>query len=171
MKTLHLLRHAKSSWDHDGLDDHARPLTPRGRRNARAMGDFLARAGVELDRVRCSTARRAVETWEGVASGFGGNVEKILDESLYLADPASLLDLVQREDASVSSLLLVGHNPGLGELAVALCGHGSRDALKRMGSKFPTGAWAGIRFDCEAWRDVRPQAGILLGFQVPRELG
>ncbi len=170
MKTLHLLRHAKSSRKDDSLEDHARPLAPRGRRDAKAMGRFLAQQGIAPDRVRCSTARRAAQTWRRAASAMAGETDEVADESLYLADSDALLELVRREDDSVASLLLVGHNPGLAELAVVLCDDGPAAILERIASKFPTGAWAAIALDCDSWREIRPTCGRLLGFQAPREL-
>lgn len=171
MKTLHLLRHAKSSWKDADLDDHARPLSPRGRRNAKAMGRFLCARGIEFDRVRCSTARRAVETWRRVASKLPDPVDATFDDALYLADAGELLDLVCRESDSVASLLLVGHNPGLAELALALCREDHTPELRAIATKFPTGACVKIVFDCDSWRGVRPGAGRLSMLQFPRELG
>jgi phosphohistidine phosphatase len=170
MKTLHLLRHAKSSRTDDSLDDHARPLASRGRRNAKTMGRFLSGQEIELDRVRCSTARRAVQTWRRLAPAMPPAIEEILDEALYLANRDELLELVRRESDAVASLLLVGHNPGLAELALALCSDDPEPDLQRIAAKFPTGAYAAIALDCDAWRDVRPGCGRLLAFQVPRDL-
>lgn len=170
MKTLHLLRHAKSSWNDDRLGDHARPLAPRGRRNAKAMGRFLCEQKIVFDRVRCSNARRAVQTWRRVAARLPEEIEASIDEELYLADLDGLMELLHREDDAVASLLLVGHNPGLAELALALCCEDSAPDLQRIASKFPTGAYAAIALDSEFWRDARPGCGRLLRFQPPRDL-
>jgi phosphohistidine phosphatase len=170
MKTLHLLRHAKSSRDDELPDDHERPLAPRGRRNAKAIGRYLRDRAIGFDRVRCSSARRAVETWRRVASQMPAPAEEMLDDSLYLADTDALLQLVRDENDAVASLLLVGHNPGLADLALALCGDRRTPDLARIAAKFPTGAYACIGFDGERWSDVRPGSGRLLAFQIPRDL-
>jgi phosphohistidine phosphatase len=134
------------------------------------MGRFLVERGVAFDRVRCSTARRAVDTWRRVSRAFDREVDEILEERLYLAGLEDLVGFVKNETNDVSSLLLVGHNPGFAELVLALCGDDPTGDLRRIERKLPTGAWVAIGFPVERWSDVERSRGRLLGFQVPREL-
>jgi phosphohistidine phosphatase len=165
MRTLHLLRHAKSSWDDAGLEDQDRPLAPRGERAATLVGVYLAQERVAPDLVLCSSARRAVDTWQRVAAQLPRAPRVRREDSLYAASAHALLDRLRRvDDDSVSSLVLVGHEPGLGELARGLAA-ADADAARRL-ARFPTtalatfavaGAWSDLgRCDVSLTRFVRP---------------
>jgi phosphohistidine phosphatase len=168
MKTLLLLRHAKSSWT-DPLDDHDRPLSGRGGRAARAMAEHMASQGLVPDRVLCSSAVRTSETWALMAPHLG---EPPLETSrtLYLASPGELLAAVRAGAGDAERLLLVGHNPGIEELARALAGSGDEDALRRLRRKFPTGALAVLRLASDAWTDLAPATAELVEFVRPKDL-
>ncbi|HZD26735.1 MAG TPA: histidine phosphatase family protein [Alphaproteobacteria bacterium] len=170
MKTLILLRHAKSSRDDPRLADAERPLAPRGRKAVPKVGRALGEGPGRPDLVLCSAARRAVETWEGLAPQLGAEVPAKLLKSLYMASPSRLLATVRRAPDAVDRLLLVGHNPGLEELALRLAGSGERAALERMAVKFPTGAFAELRFAAARWADIGPGGGELRRFVRPRDL-
>jgi phosphohistidine phosphatase len=131
-RRLHLLRHAKSSWDAAGLPDRDRPLAPRGRRAVVALRQHFADLALQVDLVLCSPARRTRETWAGVADGLAGKPGVEFAEQIYDADVADLLVLVRETDPDVGSLLLVGHNPGFGDLAYDLAGDGDPAALARL---------------------------------------
>ncbi|MGW1881047.1 SixA phosphatase family protein, partial [Streptomyces sp. NPDC001970] len=137
---LVLLRHAKSAWP--DVADHERPLAPRGRRDAPAAGRLLRELTYVPDLAICSTARRARETWELAAGELGAKVPVRHDERVYGADPAELFDVLRELPAEVGTALLVGHNPGMEDLAGALSGEAEGDALARMTEKFPTSAFA-----------------------------
>ena len=167
LRTLHLLRHAKSSRD-AGVDDADRPLAPRGARAAAALGVYLAQERLVPDLVLCSTARRAVETWERVAAELPRAPTVRRERALYLAAPEDLLARLARVDDAVRSVLLVGHNPGLASLAAALAAS-DREALERIG-KFPTAALATFALGRGGWRALAAHGARLVRFVRPRDL-
>lgn len=170
MKTLHLLRHAKSSWDDSALDDHDRPLAPRGERAARALADHWAACGVRPDLVLCSTACRARQTLERILPRWDPPPAVRWDPGLYGASAPELLERVQGLADTHASVLLVGHNPGLGELATLLAGSGAPVLRRSLVRKYPTGAWVELRFAVGPWRDVMSHGGKLLRFVRPKDL-
>jgi phosphohistidine phosphatase len=168
MKTLTLLRHAKSGWDAPVARDFDRPLNARGRKAARAMGREMKRLGLGFDLVLASPAARVTETLTELAQGYGGAVETRFDEGIYLAPVEALLALVRASDDADPRLLLVGHNPGMEQLALLLSEGGQlRDEVA---AKYPTGALAEIGFDVAHWRDVAAGEGKLARFIRPRDL-
>ncbi|HEY0112442.1 MAG TPA: histidine phosphatase family protein [Allosphingosinicella sp.] len=169
MKILTLLRHAKSGWDDQVERDFDRPLNPRGRRAARTVGREMRAQGLRFDRAVASPARRVVETLQEIAAGYGP-LQPELDERLYLASAETLLDIACETPDEVERLLLVGHNPGLEELALRLA---SRDpgALKNeVEVKYPTGTVAEIELPAERWADIREGSGRISRFIRPRDL-
>ena len=170
MKRLLLLRHAKSSWDHPGLDDFERPLNDRGRRDAPRVGRYLADHDRRPDHVLCSPARRTDETWRAVSEALGGDVPFEFEPSLYLAPPSTILRLVQSQPIDIETLLVIGHNPGTEEVALRLVGSGSSDALNRMRTKVPTAALIEIEFDVGRWGEVETGQGRLIRFVTPHDL-
>ncbi len=170
MRTLYLLRHAKSSWDDPALDDHDRPLNARGRRAAGAMGSHLERADAAPSLVLCSSARRARETLSLVLPHLRGECDVTIERALYLASLQELLDRLRAVDGQHHGVLAIGHNPSLHELACALAGSGGADELAALRRKFPTAALAVLEFELENWRDLAPGVGRLGAFTAPREL-
>lgn len=169
MKTLTLLRHAKSGWDAAVARDFDRPLNARGRKAARAMGREMRRLGLGFDLVLASPAARVTETLTELAQGYGAAVETGFDETIYLAPVDMLLAMVRAADDGDARLLLVGHNPGMEQLALLLSGAGPlRDEIA---AKYPTAALAEIALDIDRWRDAGPGKGRLERFIRPRELG
>jgi phosphohistidine phosphatase len=167
MKTLTLLRHAKSGWDDPVARDFDRPLNPRGRRAARVVGERMKAEGLGFDLVLASPAQRAVETLEEVEAAFGP-LNASYEKRIYLASTETLLDIVHEADDAAERLLLVGHNPGFERLTVVLTRAG---ALRReVEIKYPTGTLAEIRFKVDHWRDVSCGAGELARFIRPRDL-
>jgi phosphohistidine phosphatase len=169
VRTLYLLRHLKSSWDEPGLADRERPLAPRGRRAGKKLVRHLPRAGVAPDLVLCSPSVRTRETLEAVLPALG-DPEVRFPRELYAAPEDVLLEVVQGVRADLRSVLVIAHNPGLQDLALALTGDGDEDARRRVGEKLPTGSLVTLTFRAETWADVEPGAGELTGFVVPREL-
>ncbi|HTU09503.1 MAG TPA: histidine phosphatase family protein [Allosphingosinicella sp.] len=168
MKTLTLLRHAKSGWDDPALRDFDRPLNARGRKAARAMGREMRRLGLGFDQVLASPAARVTETLNELAQGYGGAVETRFDATIYLAPVETLLGLVHGADDGDARLLLVGHNPGMEQLALLLSDGGALH--DEIAVKYPTGALAEIGFAVERWCDIAPGEGRLARFIRPREL-
>jgi len=158
LKRLSLLRHAKSAGKEDPrLSDRERPLAPRGERAAAAMGRQLTLP----DLVLCSTARRAVDTWELAQSGLWARVEVAFEDRLYTFDEEDLLDRVRELDDSSATVLLVGHNPAMEMLLFDLTGEDV--------GKFPTAALATITFD-GSWSSLAEGSARLESFVRPREL-
>ena len=170
MKTLHLLRHAKSSWDQPGLPDFERPLAPRGRRAARKLAGHFRAAAISPELVLCSPSVRTRATLEPIRAELDDPTVRF-PEALYAAGFETLLDIVHRVDPHVPSLLLIGHNPGLQLLALRLARSGDPGNLRRLAEKFPTGALATIALDVGAWEEVGLVAGELVAYVVPRDLG
>lgn len=171
MKTLLLMRHAKSAWSDARLADHDRPLNRRGERAAKAMADHVVASGRRPDLVLCSTALRTRQTLAALVERLGPPSPPIaLEKGLYLASQAVLLGHLRAVADTVSTLLLVGHNDGIGDLAVALAGDGPAEALGRLHDKYPTGALAVLALPGGSWRDLAPGAARLVEFTRPRDL-
>jgi phosphohistidine phosphatase len=166
---IHLLRHAKSSWDHPGLADHDRPLAPRGRRAAERLRRHVAAVGVEPDLVLCSSAARAVETWEGIRGGLPPGTPVEVSPELYQAAAPALLHRLALLPETVRSVLVIGHNPPIESLAIGLTGAGAAAAIARMKTKYPTGGLATLAV-VGAWAELDWESATLEAFVVPREL-
>lgn len=162
-----LLRHAKSAWP-EGVADHRRPLAERGRKAAPIIGAYMAEHGLVPDLALVSTARRAQETWEIVAEALRQSVNARDTVAIYEVAAPAILKVIRDVEPSVRSLLLVGHNPGMSELALLLAGRG--EELSRLHEKFPTAGLAVIDFDIEQWSDIEPGKGHLVRFATPRML-
>jgi len=167
MKTLTLLRHAKSSWAIPGQRDFDRPLNGRGRKAARALGAEMKRLGLRFDLILASPAQRTTETLEEAATSYGP-LPACFDERIYLAAPRTLLALARETDDDAQSLLLVGHNPGTEELALLLSAKGEKRDL--MAVKYPTGALAELSFAVESWAEIDEGTATLTRFLRPRDL-
>jgi phosphohistidine phosphatase len=167
---LMLLRHAKSDWSRPGVDDHERPLNARGRKAAPKVGASMARHALVPDLVVASTATRVRETLDLVLPAFKRAPKVALDARVYEAEAGALLDVLKETPRGVKSLLLVGHNPGLAELAALLIAAGKTDARTRLAAKFPTAALAVIDFAGDDWGKLRPTSGRLERFIVPKGL-
>lgn len=171
MRRLILFRHAKSDWSDDGLDDHDRGLSARGRKAAGPMGAWLAGRGFRPDLVLCSTARRAKTTWDLAKSAFTPSPKARFERGIYLAPPTALLDQVRSAEADVQTLLIVGHNPGLEQFVELLASKGDPEARRALSEKFPTAGIAVIDFPYDDWSKISPNDGRLDRFVTPRALG
>ena len=167
MKQLLLLRHAKSSWDDPELSDHDRPLASRGRRAARLLADHLRREALTPEVVLCSSARRTRETLERIATALGDAATFEVEAELYAASEQRLLERVRALGEEDDCALLIGHNPGLEQLALSLAGAG--DALAALRRKYPTGALVTLEFD-GPWRELGPGDAELVDFVTPKQL-
>jgi phosphohistidine phosphatase len=170
MRRLMLLRHAKSDWATPGLRDHDRPLNARGRETAPKMGAYMVRHALIPDLILASTAKRASETLDLMLPAFESPPQIVSEARAYDAGPNALLGLIKETARAVHSLLLVGHNPGLAELAALLIASGEVEARQRLIEKFPTAALAVIDFPLDDWGKLHPRAGRLDRFVVPRAL-
>lgn len=161
MKTLFILRHAKSSWDNPELSDHDRPLNNRGKKNAPEMGKRLRKKEILPDLLLSSTAVRAFSTAKKVANEVGYPKSKIIEtRELYHAEIEDLMDIVRMQNDSVKSLMIVGHNPGLTDFANYVADAGINN--------IPTAGIVAVRFPIELWYQVKPQSGIVLFFDYPK---
>jgi phosphohistidine phosphatase len=163
---LYLLRHAKSSWADPTLADRERPLAQRGRRDAKRVAKHLRRLGCEPELVLCSSAARTRETVELMRPALGGSTV-MLEEELYAASADELLARIRLVPDPVASVMLIGHNPGLHQLALALASAG--DELERLEAKFPTAALATLAFS-KSWRRLAPAEATLAAYVVPKQL-
>jgi phosphohistidine phosphatase len=167
VRRLHLLRHAKSSWDDATLDDRDRPLAPRGRRAATRIARWARKHDVRPQLVVSSDALRARETLERVLAGLGEPDVRI-ENALYGARAETLLERVRALPDEVEEAMLVGHNPGLADLLLLLAGPGK--LRERAEAKVPTGALATLEADVARWAELEPGGARLVAFVVPREL-
>jgi phosphohistidine phosphatase len=163
VKQLHILRHAKSSWDDPDLADHERPLAPRGKKAALRIAEHVRTEGITPELVLCSTALRARQTLAALLPVLSGDVEIRLEDALYGAGVETVLTRLRTVDEAVGSVLVVGHNPTLHELALALTGR--EDALEH----FPTGSLATLS-PTTSWADIAEGGAELVAFVVPRKL-
>lgn len=162
MKTVLLMRHAKSSWDNPAMDDHERPLNPRGLGAAPRMGQLIKDEGLCPQVIVSSTAVRAQSTARLVAEACGFEDEIVFTDDLYLAPPSRYLDIVWNLADDCDCVLLVGHNPGISELASGICGEPV---------SMPTAALACTRTDHDAWSQYEnAPASQLVGFWRPKGL-
>jgi phosphohistidine phosphatase len=155
---LYILRHAKSSWEDPDLEDHDRPLAPRGRRAGELLHEYVREQGIRPSVILCSTARRARETLE--AAGLEGEI--YFEDELYGASAGALVGRLRRVPRATSSVMLIGHDPALHDLLATL-------APRRQAGKFPTGALATLTFT-SPWSGLGPGGAELSGFVSPRDL-
>ncbi len=168
-KRLFVLRHAKSSWDNPGLEDHERPLAPRGQRACVVMAEHIRATGIAPELVLCSSARRTRETLAGVDPPG----ERVIEAGLYSASTDDVIDRLRQVPDAVDSVMLIGHNPASQMLVLRLSRRNGgaatspeRAAVER---KFPTGALATLTFE-GSWSELAPGGALLTEFLTPREL-
>lgn len=179
MRQLLLLRHAKSSWDETGQPDHARPLNARGRQAARAMAAAMRRLHLAPELVLVSTAMRTMETLHALEPFEDSTLVDPL-EGLYLAPAGKMLEVLRGVPETVRSVLLIGHNPGMQDLALALAGPvgvaraGAADVtasslMQRLTERYPTCALAEFAL-AGPWSGIAAGSGRLLRFLTPGDL-
>jgi len=171
VKTLYLLRHAKSSWDQPDLQDHDRPLNERGREAAPAVGSHMAERGWLPQFVLSSTSKRTRETWDLLSPELEGAPDEVeFTEELYHAHAGTLLTIIEGLDDRWESAMLIGHNPGMHAAADMLAGQGDPELRDELGRKYPTGALAVFEFETNTWSGAHAKAGLLIDFVKPRAL-
>ena len=166
MKPLFLLRHAKSSWDDPGLDDHDRPLAPRGLRASALIADHLSRNRIAPALVLCSSARRTRETLDRVSAALGP-AEILIEPDLYGASSEDLLQRLRAVPDEVESVMLVGHQPAIQDLALRLAVEGPE--LGALRGKFPTAALATLTFEGD-WSELGQHGAQLAAYVKPKQL-
>ncbi|MGB7407364.1 MAG: histidine phosphatase family protein [Pontixanthobacter sp.] len=167
MKTLALLRHAKSEWDDMGTRDFDRGLNDRGRRGAQLIGRHIREHGIAFDRLIASSAARVQQTLEAALP----DVEPISDKRLYLASVDTIIEVVQGHADGAGSVLVAGHNPGLQEMLFALVAPNKENSLfDAAATKYPTASFAVFELDIDDWTDLAADCGRLVHFKRPRDL-
>jgi len=162
MKTLYIMRHAKSSWDFPELSDHDRPLNKRGRNDAPLMGQQLLSRDISPDLILSSTAVRALTTATLVAKEVHYDPEKLqVSEEVYKAGRAGMIKIIQHVPDEIETLLVVGHNPVFTEVANKL----SPEAV----SDLPTAGIVALEFNCNSWLDISGENSKLLFFDFPKK--
>lgn len=163
------MRHAKSAWNDPNLADIDRPLGTRGRKAAPQMAVWLKVQGYQPDAVLCSSAQRARETLDLLKPVLpkSGRIQFLRE--LYMAMPREMLEHVTKTPEDSSCLLLLGHNPGIGDMASWLAGAGDSKMVAKMRSKFPTAAVAVLRFNASRWSEVGGETAELIDFARPRD--
>lgn len=170
MRRLLLFRHAKAERSLAGTQDRDRPLVERGRRDAAKLGNYMASHHLIPERVVLSPATRTQETWKYAASAMKPAPAAMSSEKLYDATPHAILAVIKDAPASAHSLMLVGHNPGLHEVAVMLIATGDVEARERLREKLPTSGLVIIDFALDDWSRVHPASGRLERFVSPKSL-
>jgi phosphohistidine phosphatase len=169
-RRLLLVRHAKSAWDDPSLADHDRPLSPRGVRALPRLCEHVASSGHRPQLVLCSPSRRTLETLCGLRAAVPRRAPIAVEPQLYGAPAGTLLARLRKIDDRVDCAVLIGHNPGLEELADRLVGAGDEKLRRQLAAKFPTAAVATLSFPAP-WSDLRAGDARLDDFFVPRSRG
>ena len=169
-KTLLLLRHAKSSWDAPAHSDFERPLNRRGERSAAVIGIMMKQEKIVPDLILCSSARRTLQTRDIIRPYFPRNCPVEETSRIYEASVKEIFSVLSEIPDNVQKPLLIGHNPGIQELALMLTGEGNRKTWQTMWSKFPTAALAVLLFDVANWREIKARSGNLVDFKSPKML-
>jgi phosphohistidine phosphatase len=167
MRRLLLLRHAKTERAEPGEGDRTRKLTKRGRADVPIIGAYMARHGLVPDQALVSPATRTRETWTLLAACFAKAPKAVSEERIYNADADKLMALLA-ETRAVRTLLLVGHNPGIHDLAVQLIAAGEVAARERVAEKLPTSGLVAIDLAFDDWSRLHARAGRLERFVSPR---
>ena len=170
MKTIFLLRHAKSSWDDVRLDDFDRPLSSRGIKSCKKMGKYLKKNKLIPDIVYCSSAIRAKQTWEVVNRIVEIKENILYEDSLYMSDFSNFINIIKKTKNNFKNLMIVSHNPGIENLALELSKDKNNEIYEKINIKFPTGALIIIKFDLNNWSKVDCKKGKLYEFIKPKEL-
>lgn len=170
MKKIVLLRHAKSSWADTSLDDHDRPLNARGKAAAPIIGEWLAYRKHHPEMILCSSSVRTRETVTGMMQVVPGLPKPVIERALYHASPGDLKQRLQDLPREVQSIMLVGHQPGLGSLARLLSNGRENRRCNRAFEHFPTAAAAVLSVDIEDWSSLTYGTAEFVDFAKPREL-
>lgn len=170
MRRLLLFRHAKAERPEVGVEDRARTLMERGRKDAARIGAFMAAHALKPDRVLVSPAARTQESWKYLSGAFKPVPVATLTERLYDATPHAILAAIKEAPPSAHTLMLVGHNPGLHEVALMLIASGDIDARERLHEKLPTSGLVIVDFAFDDWSKLHPQSGRLERFISPKTL-
>ncbi len=164
MKKLYLLRHAKSSWDDSSIPDHERELNDRGRKEAKKMGEYFLEKNIIPDLIICSTSKRTRETYKLIIEKIDKNIQTIFEDNIYEASVSDIFDAISKVSKEVDSLLIIGHNPGMGYMVEKLTN------IPGIIDKFGTCSLAELEVDIQKWSDIRKTTVKLINFISPKTL-
>jgi phosphohistidine phosphatase len=170
MRRLILLRHAKTDRAQPGERDVDRRLVERGRKDAALIGGYMAKHALAPDRVLVSPAVRTQETWKAASAAFRPTPAAATVERLYDATAHTIFGVVKEAPAAAQSVLVIGHNPGVHELALMLVASGDIEAREQLAEKLPTSGLIVIAFAADAWTQLHPHSGRLERFVTPKTL-
>jgi phosphohistidine phosphatase len=161
MKTIYIVRHAKSSWATEGLEDFERPLNERGKIDAPSMGFKLAKKRILLDLILASAAFRTISTARLIAREIGYDQNKIqVKFDLYASSLNKIISIISENSNSVNNLMLIAHNPGVTQLAAFLCDN--------FNEEFPTCGIACLELNIDKWKNIQENCGKLIWFDFPK---
>lgn len=172
LKSLTILRHAKSGWDATVERDFDRPINARGRRGAELVGQWWKRQDFTVDQITASPAVRVTETLDILQPAAGlADMPVHFDRRIYLASAATLLDVLRETSNDVTHLMISGHNPGLEDLILMLVPADANDELRaKVDEKLPTAALARLELDIDDWSDLEERGARFTSFIRPRDL-
>ncbi len=173
MKTIYLLRHAKSGWSESNTEDINRPLNEQGRQNAVQIGHHILNQKIQPDLILCSVATRAQETLSYIRPFFPEYQAIQTKETLYLAASETLLEHLMTLEETMNSVLILAHNPGLHELAIKLGGRenfGTSEILNQVMQRYPSGALTTVQNTSERWINLNQSESTLIDFICPSDL-
>lgn len=169
-KILYILRHAKAETGNPAQDDHDRVLSPRGVEAVAIMGKYCKEHAILPEKVLCSTATRTVETLMKLEEAIKRTLPVEYSRKLYLASAGEVLNMLAQVPETISKLMVIGHNPGLHQLALKLARTGDDAVLDALTLKLPTCALVAVEFADASWAELRNLRGKLLDFKSPKML-
>ncbi len=170
MKTLYIMRHAKS--DQNGQDDHGRPLNARGKQARVQMAEYMQKEKLIPATILCSTARRTKDTASAILAALPPATPIEYIQKLYMATPGEIISQLQQLDDGVGSAMVIAHNPGVHNLSLLLAGSASQaQDVATLKINFPTASLAVISFPVTSWKHIAPGSGNLERFVTPKMLG
>ena len=169
MKTIFLLRHAKSSWDNSQLEDFDRPLSTRGEKSSIKIGKYIKNKNIIPDIVYCSSAKRAKKTWELINKVIKKKNNIFFKKDLYMADSETFMSTIKKTKNSNKSIMIVSHNPGIESFCLELSKE-NNEYINDIKTKYPTGSLAILKVNLKKWSEIRYESGIIYEFIKPRKL-
>lgn len=167
-RRLVLVRHAKSSWESDAARDVDRPLAPRGEAATPGVASYLDERNLVPEWVLCSPAVRTRRTWALIRAALDVPPTEVFDPALYLGSARTLLTRIGEVPPRVSTVMLIGHNPGLQDLAAELATRADPGVGEAVAAKFPTAAVLALEYDCASWAAIDGAPARLLGWRTPK---
>lgn len=168
LKQIHLIRHAKSDWETEFKSDHERPLSERGKKNARALRKYLEKIEFKTDLFLVSDSKRTLDTYKSITKNRNLSSEMIATEELYESDSEDILLKLRELDSRLENVALLGHNPGIEEIANRLI-RGTEDLSlsESVFYKFPTSGFLSIQVETDSWEELGKVPGKIIRFWVP----